>query len=510
MGNLVKRIYALSPAQLALLERRLQAETLAPAKPPLSRYPRDRDAFPLSFAQERLWFFDQFQPNTPMYNIPGTYSFAGPLNVAALEQSLNEIVRRHEILRMTFAAVDGEPVQIIAPTRRQQLPVVDLRDMPDTTRYLEAQRLITQEAVCPFDLGRGPLLRTTLLRLGDAEHILLLTMHHIISDGWSVGVLLRELTVLYDAYSAGRSSPLPKLPIQYVDFALFQRQWLQGDILKTHLAYWKRQLDGAPSVLSLPTDRPRLAIQTFRGAVQSCAVSASVTAALKALSQRAEVTLFMTLLAAFQTLLYRYSGQEDQVVGTLIANRNHTAIEGLIGFFVNTLVLRTDLSGNPSFLQLLARVREVTWEAYAHQDLPFEKIVEELQPTRSMGHHPVFQVLFTLQNAPMGSQYAAATPGDAPAASNGTAKFDLALFMAETGQGLVGSVEYNTDLFDATTILQMLEHFTALLEGVATNPEWRLLDIPLRMVAQAGGANGPSRLQDTYAEAQFSFERNEE
>jgi hypothetical protein len=479
MGNLATRLSALSPDKLALLRRRLQAAGGEAARTRIARQRRDGEAFPLSFAQERLWFLDQLQPGSTMYHIPEVYGFPGPLNVAALEQSLNEIVRRHETLRTRFAVRGGAPVQIVADYEPSPLARIDLRGIDQAQRYAEVQRLIAQAAATPFDLTRDRLFRTVLLELGDAEHVLLVTMHHIVSDGWSMDVFARELTQLYDAYSAGGASPLPELSIQYVDFAQWQRQALSGEALQRDLLYWKRQLEGAPAVLDLPTDRPRPAVQTFRGSAHYFAVSPSVETKLKTLAQSEGATLFILLLAAFKVLLYRWSGQPDQVVGTLIANRNRVEIEGLIGFFVNTLVLRTDLSGNPGFRELLRRVRETTLEGFAHQDLPFEKLVEELHPERRLSHHPLFQVLFALQNIPTNKPAGSLPEPDAPRTGSRNAKFDLALFMTEAGSGLIGAFEYNTDLFDQTTIAAMAVHLVGLLAGVAVDPDAPILDIAL-------------------------------
>ena len=439
--------------------------------------------FPMSFAQQRLWFLDQLEPGNSVYNIPAAMCLRGALNGAALEQSLNEIVRRHEALRTTFSVMEGQPVQVIAPGLALTLPVVDLGNLLETEREAEAQRLTIEEAQRPFDLAQGPLLRTTLLRLDKEEHILLLTMHHIVSDGWSMGVLFRELSALYEAFSAGKPSPLPELPIQYADFAVWQRQWLQGETLEAQLAYWKKQLDGVCPVLELPTDRPRPAVQTFRGARQSMVLSKSLTEAVKALSHQEGTTLFMTLLAAFQTLLYRYTGQDDIIVGSPIANRNRSEIEGLIGFFVNTLVLRTDLSDNPTFRELLGRVREVALGAYAHQDLPFEKLVEALHPERDLSRNPMFQVMFILQNTPMATLELGGLTLNQLNVDWGIAMFDLTLSMRATEQGLMGFLEYNTDLFNAATISRMLDHFQTLLEGIVANPDQPIAT--LRLLTEA-------------------------
>jgi aspartate racemase len=401
-----------------------------------------------------------------------------------LKQSLDEIVKRHEALRTTFAIVDGRPVQVIAPHLTLALPIVDLRGLPEPEREGEVQRLATNEAQRPFDLAEGPLVRTTVLRLAENDHVGLLTMHHIVSDGWSTGILIREMAVLYDAFCSGRPASLPELPIQYADFAHWQRVWLQGEVLKTQLTYWKQQLLGAPPLIELPTDHPRPAVQTFHGAHQSILLPKTVGDALKALSRQEEVTLFMTLLAAFTILLHGYTNQDDIVVGTPTANRNRLEIEGLIGFFVNTLVLRTDLSDNPSVRDLLRRVREVCLGAYAHQDLPFERLVEELHPTRDLSRNPLFQVMFLLQNA---SLQPVELPGlnlSPVEVDTGTTHFDLTLHIVDTDQGLIGTLAYNTDLFEAATITRMLGHFRTLLEAVATAPERRVSDLPLLTEAE--------------------------
>ncbi|MBA3246893.1 MAG: hypothetical protein H0T63_02280 [Pyrinomonadaceae bacterium] len=433
--------------------------------------------FPPSFAQQRLWFLDQLGPASPLYNHPSAIRLNGVLSVEALHQTLNGIVARHEILRTTFATVDEQPVQIITPTLGVPLPVIDLSELPETEREAEAQRLVREEAQRPFDLAQGPLLRTSLLRLGSEEHILLLALHHIISDGWSTGVFFQEIAALYEAFSTGKPSPLPALPIQYADYAVWQREWLQGEVLEKHLSYWREHLVGAPAVLELPVDRPRPAAQGFRGACQSIALSQSLTQALKSLSLREGVTLFMTLLAAFQTLLLRYTGQKDIVVGTDVAGRTQAETEKLIGLFVNHLVLRTDLSGDPSFRELLRRVREVALGAYAHQDVPFEKLVEALNPKRSLSHTPLFQVLFTLMNAPLPSPRLPGLTLLPVTINNSMAKYDLTLFMDEAEQSLTGTFEYNADLFAAPTVAKMAGHFATLLESVVARPDARLSEL---------------------------------
>jgi len=392
---------------------------------------------PLSFAQERLWFLDQLAPGNPFYNIPIAVRLTTPLDVAVLARSLNAVVARHEALRTRFVAVDGRPWQVVLPRLTVELPLEDLRALPAAEREQEALRRAGEEARARFDLEQGPLLRARLLQLGASDYLFLLTMHHIVSDGWSMGVFSRELNEFYAAALAGRPPALPELPIQYADFALWQRRWLSGERLEQQLAYWRAQLAGLPQ-LALPTDRPRPPVQSFRGAVQPLTLPARLTAALRALGRAEGATLFMTLLAGFQALLARYSGQEDIVVGTYIAGRNRAELEPLIGFFVNSLVLRSDLGGNASFRQLLARVREVALAAYAHQDLPFEMLVEDLQPERDPSRNPLFQVMFQVFSA-VGPRQAAADGGaPPPEVRSGTAKFDLFLDLWELPQGQIG------------------------------------------------------------------------
>ncbi|MBD1892511.1 non-ribosomal peptide synthetase [Coleofasciculus sp. FACHB-SPT9] len=439
--------------------------------------------FPASFAQQRLWFLDQLFPGNTFYNVATALRLTGSLNAWALEETFNEIVRRHEALRTTFRMLDGQPVQVIAPSLTIPLPLIDLRHLSATEREAETRRLATEERSRPFDLSQDSLLRVMLLQLDSSEHVLLLNLHHIISDGWSIGVLIRELGTLYTAFGNNERSPLPELPIQYADFADWQREWLQGEVLETQLAYWKQQLNNLPS-LNLPTDKPRPAAPTYQGATQFLELPKSLSEELEALSQRQGVTLFMTLLAAFQTLLYRYTQQEDIVVGSPIANRNRREIEGLIGFFVNSLVLRTNLSGNPTFLELLSRVREVALGAYAHQDLPFEKLVEELHPERNLSQHPLFQVAFSLQNTPIEALELPGLTLSHLDFDNPSAKFDLEFHLWESPEAIKGQVIYSTDLFDDATITRMLGHFQTLLEGIVANPEQSLCELPLLTAAE--------------------------
>jgi amino acid adenylation domain-containing protein len=434
--------------------------------------------FPLSFAQQRLWFLDQLSPGNSFYNVDFALPLEGPLDIEALRRSVREIIRRHEALRTTFAVVKREPVQVVSPALNLELPVVDLRAFAPGEREAKARRLATEEANRPFNLARGPLVRTTLLQLGDDNYVFLLTMHHIVCDGWSVGVFFNELSALYAAFCAGAPSPLPELPIQYADFAVWQREWLRGEVLAEQLAYWKQQLADLP-VLQLPTDHPRPQMQSFHGADQTLQLSARLTRQLQALSQQEEVTLFMTLLAAFQVLLHRYTGQTDIVVGSPIANRTREEIEGLIGFFVNTLVLRTDLSGDPSFREALARVRRVAVGAYGRQDLPFEKLVEELQPERDLSRNPLFQVMIQLHTGGAANQPGAGASLPLWDIQRDTAILDLAVHFHDGADGLTGRVEYSTDLFERSTIQRLLDHFQILLEGIVANPDQPIHALPL-------------------------------
>ena len=467
--------------EMLILLRQAQSSPQPGALPILSQAssrPHD-GAWPLSFAQQRLWFLDQLENGSPFYNVPMAVRLQGTLSVAMLERSLNEVVRRHETLRTTFPSIEGSPAQRVSPTQRVGIPIVDLTSLLENEREAQVQRLANEEAVFPFDLTRGPLLRARLLRVEEGESVLLLSTHHIVSDGWSVNVLLRELSAHYLAFASGKPSLLPELSIQYVDYTLWQRQWLSEDVLQTQLSYWQAHLRGAPLVLKLPTDRPRPAVLTYHGARHVFTLPKGLSEDLNTLSQREGVTLFMTLLAAWQTLLWRYSGQDDLLVGTPIANRSHAHLEDLIGFFVNTLVLRGDLSGDPSFSTLLRRVREACLEAYAHQDLPFEHLVETLQPQRDLSHTPLFQVLFILQNVPTQTFEFPGLRLRSLDIERATAKFDLSLSLRETGSGLMGVLEYNTDLFEADTIARMAAHWQRLLEGVVADPQLPLSRLPL-------------------------------
>jgi amino acid adenylation domain-containing protein len=450
--------------------------------PPLQPVSREIP-LPLSFAQQRLWFLDQLRPGSAAYNVACVVRLNGTLNVLALAQSLRAVVQRHETLRTTFVTVDGQPLQAIAPSMQVPLPLIDLQILPNTTQQAQVLQLITDEAQRAFDLALGPLVRATLLRLRAEDHVLLLTMHHIISDGWSMGVLVREMGTLYSGYVQGKPAALAELPIQYADFAPWQRQYLQGAVLEDQLSYWRGQLTDLP-VLDLPTDRPYPAVLTFRGTSASFSLPKPLVDSLNRLARQEQVTLFMVLLATFQLLLARYADQDDIVVGTPIANRNRAEIEGQIGFFVNTLVLRTDVSGNPTFQELLGRVREVCLNAYAHQDLPFEKLVEELQPERDLSRNPLFQVMFALQNTPMSAIELPDLTLEQLEAERGVVPFTLGLSLRETAEGLVGNLSYTTDLFTADSIARMIGHLQTLLEHVADDPAQRLMEIQLLTKAE--------------------------
>ncbi|HEX7317777.1 MAG TPA: amino acid adenylation domain-containing protein [Pyrinomonadaceae bacterium] len=447
--------------------------------PPLEPAPRV-GSLPLSFAQQRLWFIDQLEGDSTAYNMPAAARLTGGLEVGALEQSLTEIVRRHESLRTIFTAEDDEPAQVILPARPVSIPLVDLSRLPAREREAEAMRLATAEAQKPFDLSSGPLIRFTLLRLGADEHMLLLTVHHIVFDGWSIGVLIGELSALYKAYVGGHDSPLAELPVQYADYAVWQRGWLRGEALEQQMVYWRRQLAHAPQALNLPTDKPRPAVLGTGGASEAFRLAPALVASLKALGRGEGATLFMVLLAAFQVLLSRYAGQTDVTVGAAVSNRNRAEVEGLVGFFVNMLVMRGDLSGDPNFREYLERVREVALGAYAHQDVPFEALVESLQVGRSPNRAPLFQVAFVLQNAPTAELELAGVKLERVDLDTGRAQFDLSLLMSETEDGgVTGSVNYNTALFSAATAVRMQECFRTLLEGAATRPETSIYELPL-------------------------------
>ena len=469
----------LSEIKRALLEKHLRGAIKGRARTPIPLRCGCNNTAPLSFAQQRLWFLDQLEPNGPLYNIPTAMRLTGKLDVQTIERAITAIVARHEVLRTRFVSVDGEPLQMVAEPSTVQLPVKDLGDCPEGERENALRALLREEARRPFDLSSDLMLRALLVRLGPAEHVLFLNLHHIAADEWSLGVFFHEFGLLYEAFAAGQTASLPELPIQYADYALWQREWLQKELLENQLSYWKRQLAGAPDMLDLPVDRPRPPVQRYQGSQQFLTLPKALAAALQTLSQREGVTLFMTLLAAFKTLLHRYTRQTDLLVGTPVTGRSQMETEGLIGFFINTLVLRTDLAGNPTFRDLLKQVHKVTLEAYAHQDLPFEKLVEGLRPERTASHTPLIQLMFVLQNTPvldLSLPELSVAPVQVHA---GTAKFDLTLSMTETPDGLSAELEYDQGLFDADTIRRMLAHFQTLLEAIVAHPEQRLSELAL-------------------------------
>ncbi|MDX6694480.1 MAG: hypothetical protein QOF02_2083 [Blastocatellia bacterium] len=470
----------MSPAKRELLARRLrEKEQQGQGQRLIPRRSRDRveTPAPLSFDQERHWFIDQLETSHAVNNTPDGVLLKGRLRVAALEQALGEIVRRHEILRTAFKLVDGSPAQVVAAANAFKLPLVDLSGLSAPRRDEQAQRLARAEESKRFDLAQGPLLRASLLRLNEDTHVLLLTAHHIICDSWSVEVINQELGALYQAYARGEQSPLSELAIQFGDYAAWQRQRLQGELLDKLLAYWKKQLAGAPAVLDLPTDRARPAVQTYRGGREAIELSEDMLKSLQRLSREAGATMFMTLLAAFTVLLSRYTATQDIVVGTPIGGRNQLETEPLIGLFVNTLALRTDLSGNPGFRELLGRVSEAALGGLGHRELPFERLVMELQPERAVSHTPLFQVMFDLQR-PVKTSLAlpelTVTPLEGEAH---TAKFDLTMYVTEKTDGLTITFRYNVDLFERATIRRMLEHTCNLLESIISNPQQRLSEL---------------------------------
>ena len=474
MNDLSKRIAALSPEQQALLKLRLQAQTLTIQK-------RDESPKIVSFGQQRMWFQDQLSTKSAVSNnIPISLKITGTLQITALERSLKQIIDRHHILRTTYQTIEGELIQTLMPIDNWHLPIIDLRADRPMQQAQQLDRLTIAQACEPFNLATDLLLRTALVQLTATEAILLLNLHHIASDAWSIGVLFRELSPLYGAFTHDRSSPLPPLPIQYADFAAWQRQYMQGKVLADGMVYWKQQLHQVPELLPLPSDRPRPAVHSFTGKTLSLTIAKSLMDSLKALAQRHKATVFMTLTAALQTLLMRYTGQEDICIGSPIANRIQPEVENLIGCFINTLVLRTDLSGNPPFVTLLRRVRETVLGALSHQALPFEKLVEELQLARNLTYAPLFQVMLVYQNT-----FAIENielPGldvKHSRVDNHTSQFDFTFHFVESDAGAIVKLEYNTDLFDEPTIVRLFGHFQTLLMGIIADPDRPLWELPL-------------------------------
>ncbi|MEE8584973.1 MAG: condensation domain-containing protein, partial [Acidobacteriota bacterium] len=505
-----------SPTVAQLAQRVLSGAN--PLRPPIRPVHREED-LPLSFAQQRLWFLERLAPGNPFYNVPIALRLEGELDVSALNHSLAAIVCRHEVLRSCFPEQEGVPFQKIQPPAASfPLPRVDLQALPEELRDPEADRVAQAEALRPFDLTSGPVIRAVLVlagsgRLGagcrkkrdsggwgresEAEDnpsstgfrsplsalrppssCLLLTLHHLVFDGWSIGVLRSELAALYEAFLQHRPSPLPPLPIQYADFAVWQRGWLGGEVLEGLLSYWKERLRGA-AMLELPTDRPRPEVQEFRGRQMGYELSSELSEELRTVSRRHGVTLYMTLLAAFQALMQRYSGQSDIVVGSPLANRNSPELEGLIGFFVNTLPMRADFSGDPSFAQLLEQVSRTVLESYDHQDLPFEKLVEHVQPERDLSRNPIFQVVFAVQNFPSATpQMAGLTVDQLPALAH-TTRFDIEVHLWEGARGLEGFVAFDRELYQESTMSRLAGHYQTLLQGAAADPQQRISELPL-------------------------------
>jgi hypothetical protein len=468
----------------ALAERLEAARRSRPAAArPLSPVARG-GSLPLSYSQQRLWFLAQLEPHASTYNIPGALRLTGALDVAVLERCLGTLLERHEVLRTAFESQEGRPVQRIVPALKLEVPVEDLRALPAGEREARAREIEKLEAERPFELAEPPLLRVRLLRLDEQEHALLVTLHHIVSDGWSLGVLFREMTALYEAFSAGGQNPLPPLPIQYADFAYWQRHWLQGELLEHQLQYWRQRLAGAPARLALPSALPRPEVPSHRGKLVVGRLSSQDTEALRALGRQEGATLFMTALAAFYALLHRLTGSEDIVVGVPIANRTHPLTEDLIGFFVNTLALRCQVQGTLSFQELLQRVRALTLEAYENQDVPFERVVDELGIDRSLGHNPLFQVLFVLQNAPLPPLRLGDLSMSQVTPNFDAVKFDLVVILEEHDGGLAASWSYDVDIFDEATIARMHRQYELLLRQLVGGANRSLARLELQTEAE--------------------------
>ena len=477
------RFFRASRERLELLRERQREEGLETAEIPSIPRRKDPSVHPLSFAQERLWFLDRLDPENPAYTIPSSIRLRGRLDVAALARGLTEVARRHDTLRSTFHAIGGGAVQRVGPPRPVPLPVIDLGALPDPLRDEEARRVSLSEAARPFRLDEGPLFRARLLRLGEDDHALAFDVHHIVADGWSRGILLREVGELYGAASEGREPSLPELPIQYADYAVWQRGRLQGDTLAELLDFWRVRLSGL-TPLDLPADRPRPAMPSGRGGRRPVRLSLELAERLRALAHGAEATLFMALLAGWDALLLRHGSAPDVAVGAPVANRDRAETAGLIGFFVNTLVLRADLSDDPSFGDLLARVRRETLEALARQEVPFEKLVEELQPDRDLGRQPLFQVMLALLPAPPEPPRWGGLGVDVRELPTGTAKVDLLLALEEGPEGVAGTCEHSADLFDEVTVDRLLARLEVLLESASDEPSRRISELNLLPAAE--------------------------
>jgi hypothetical protein len=481
MNKVFKSVLSDNSRRLVLLHKLLQKKGVNTFKKGIMPRDRSTNSLPLSYAQQRLWFLNQLEPESPSYNIPAAVRLRGQLNVRVLEGVLGEIVRRHEVLRTTFPMVNGRPFQSISAGEHFTLPLIDLAQLPEAEKQIEALRLVMVEAQRPFDLVHGPLLRASVVRLAQDEHVLSLCAHHIVFDGRSIVIFFRELTILYAALSQGKQSPLPELTIQYADYAAWQREWLQGKVLDRQIAYWKQQLAGATETLSLPTDCPRPEVRGFCGAQRAFSLTTELSDSLRTQSRLHGVTLFMTLLTSWLIVLSYHSRQEDISIGADIANRNQVGLEELIGFFANQLVLRVDLRGNQSFRKLLGRVRTITLGAYAHQDLPFEQLVRELKPRRKLGRLPLFQVKFVFVYEPGPPLELPGLRAEPLRLEHCTAKFDLLLAVVDAKPGLAGFLEYNTGLMKADRIAHILEDFQTLLAHVAREPDTSIEELKKRL-----------------------------
>ncbi len=479
MSDILEQMKNLSPEKRELLEMLLKEKGVDLAQSEIVPLSRDASEFALSYGQQRLWFLDQLEPGSPLYNNPAAVYLNGPLNVEALEKAFSEMVQRHEVLRTVFATRDDQPVQVILDEMPLDLENIDLRDLAESEREAEAFRIARDQAQQPFDLSTGPLFRVGLVRMAQEKHLVLLTMHHVVSDAWSLTIFIREIALLYEAFSEGKESSLSPLKIQYADYASWQHKWLQGKVFEDHLKYWEEKLGDSPPVLNLPTDFPRPAYQTFNGKKYLFTLPKSLSEPLEKLSKHVDATLFMALMAGLKVLLYRYTNQEDIAVGTPIANRNRMETESIIGFFINTLVMRTDLSGNPTVREMLQRMKEVALGAYAHQDMPYELLVEKLQPERDMSRSPFFQVMFNLMNAPALVLKLPNITFEPAQIDSETAKFDLTFDMIEDENGMTGAIIYNTDLFAEETIQRMAGHYLNILEQMIQHPDKPILSLSI-------------------------------
>ena len=476
----VEKFKALSPAKRAFLMRALREEGgFQRNSRMLAR--RSEPSAPLSFAQKRLFFIDQMYPGNPAYNLPTAVRMRGALDVAILKQSLDDVIRHHESLRTTFEIVNNEPIQIIGGSLDLPVPVIDLTIIEESEREAQAHRLAIEEGKRPFDLAQGPLLRLTLIKMGEQDHVALVTMHHIISDAWSMGLFVREIAAAYEAFSAGLVSPLSEPKLQYADFAVWQQEWLESEAFAEQLSYWKNRLSGATAVRELPTDHPRPPVQTFDGAKQYLSLPNDLAVPLEALSRAEGVTVFMTLLAVFTELLHLYTQQEDILIGSPVDNRNRVELESIIGFFVSTQVLRTDLSGDPTFRELMSQVREVVLGAHAHQELPFEMLVREMNLDRNLGIMPLFQVWFVFQIAPPQATEVAGLTFSSFDVDYEMARYDLKLDLLQTSEGISGSFEYNRTIFDSSTVQRIARQFQSLLTLVIAQPDLRLSELQRRV-----------------------------